>query len=126
MTCQQQLQGQGAQLVDPLALGADDHAVLCLEQAGLNHALLPFHLHDAHPAGPVFRQVRMVAQVGDVDPGFQGAFQHVLVVGHVQRDPVDGDHSHWGLLPPSEFCRARFCCVAQRYACQFCRLNSGG
>ena len=100
MTCQQQLQGQGAQLVDPLALGADDHAVLCLEQAGLHHALLPLHLHDAHPAGPVLRQVRVVAQVGNVDPRFQGAFQHILLVGHTQRAPVDGDDRHGVFLLP--------------------------
>ena len=102
VTAQQQLQSQGAQLAQTLALGADDQTVLGLQQAGLGDALLTVHFHHAQTAGAVLGQVGVMAQVGDVNTGVQSAVQNVFAVGHVQLDAVDGNQSHG--VPSSLVC----------------------
>ena len=60
-----------------------------MQLAGGSHALLPVHLHDAQPAGAQLRQVRVVAQMGNVDAVGEGGLQHVGALLHLKHLPID-------------------------------------
>ena len=94
MATQQQLQRQSTELAQLFALGANHQTVLCFQQAGLGHTLLTVHFYHTQAAGAVFRQVRMMAQMGDVDSGFQRAVQNIFSVLYIELNAIDGNNSH--------------------------------
>ena len=59
-------------------LVADHHAVGHGQGAGGGIAALSLDFHDAHPAGGVGLHAGVVAEIGDVDAGIYGRFQHHL------------------------------------------------
>ena len=61
MPCQQKLQRQHTETLDLRCLCPDGHSILCFQCTGRHHALLAFHLHDAHPAGTQRVQVLVMA-----------------------------------------------------------------
>ena len=82
-----------AELVDVIGLAADFHAVLDREGAGGGKAAPALDGDDAHAAGGKGLHAGVVAEVGDVDAGLDGGFQHHLagLGGDVYSVNGDGD-----------------------------------
>ena len=69
----------------------DGHAVGYGEGAGSREAAATLNGDHAHPAGPERFHARVVAEVGDVDAGLDGRFQHHLAWLGSNLDAVDRD-----------------------------------
>ena len=83
-------------------IAPDGHAVGYGESAGCREAAATLDGDHAHPAGPERLHARVVAEVGDVDAGLDGRFQHHLAWLGSNLDAVDRDDDvvrHWGFAP---------------------------
>ena len=96
----QQLQGDLAGLIHPLTVGVDHHAVGGHGGAGAQQLAHALGLHHAHAAGAVDLQLRIVAQVGNLDPVVQCDLQNSLSGGSGQLTSVDRDLDHFHCSVP--------------------------
>ena len=95
-----------AELVNFVHLVAHHHAVGYRQGAGGREAALPLNFHHTHSASGIGLHSRVVAQVGEVDSGINGRFQHHLAGLSVNLYPVncDGDVvGHFRSLPSCDW-----------------------
>ena len=94
MSGKQQFQSQGTQFVDPLTCGMYYHSVLCTQGTGCGHAFLTFDFYNTHAAGTILRQIRMMAEVRNINSGFQRTFQYIFILRHFQAGAVNRNDCH--------------------------------
>ncbi len=96
---EQQLQDELADLDDLLAVGLDLHAFVDRGAACGHRPPGALYLHQAHAAGPVGLQTRVVAERGDVHAGGASHLQNGLAgtpgpPGLLETSPLDGQSHH--------------------------------
>ena len=72
-------------------MGLDLHALADGRAARRHRAAGPLDLHQAHAAGPVGLETRVVAQRGDLDAGGARHLQDGLTRARLDLPPVDGE-----------------------------------
>ena len=95
MSCQKKLQSQHAAALYFLCLGMDHHPVLCLQHTGSFDLVMPFYFHNTHSAGPKRRQIFVMAQVRNIDPGLQCALQDIFSLLDFQLFSIYRNDSHY-------------------------------
>ena len=94
---QQKLNDQLAVLAKPFRIGADHHSVPGLLGTGSKHSS-PIILNHAQSARAKRRQLRVIAEGGDIDARFSDDCKKIFLVGKFDFSAVNRYNSH--LIPP--------------------------
>jgi hypothetical protein len=72
----EELDGGSSYLTNRWCLGVDHHPVTDWSGAGGGQAAYVLDFNDAEAAGPVWLQVRVIAELGNIDAGALGCLKH--------------------------------------------------
>jgi hypothetical protein len=96
MVHQERLHGPASHAVNALGFCSHHHAVSGRGGAGYARILLLFHLYNAQPAGSYGPEVRVMAQMGYIDPCGQRRLQYGLAVTGFYLFFIDGESDDSG------------------------------
>jgi hypothetical protein len=80
-------------------VGQDLHAITNGVEAGGGQPLAPFLLHHANAAGPERHKALVVAESGNLNPGFLGGLHNHGAGWNCDLNPIDCQRNHRFLIP---------------------------